>query len=129
MPGLRSGTGGQVLHRSSAVLALRHGNAGERQRRASRRHEDAGRRKFFSEFFSIFAAVFFEKREISETIDGGNEHLVKCSNKPDGRETFYKDAAAMSYKQLIKKYQLQLSFQRTLYRRLVKKIRSFLGWG
>ena len=78
-------------------------------------------------FNLIESEIFYEKREISETIDGGNEQLVKCSNKPDGRETFYKDAAVMSCKQLIKKYQLQLSFQRTLYRRLVEKIRSFLG--
>lgn len=78
-------------------------------------------------FDSITSEIFFEKRDISETILGGNEHLVKSSDKPIGRDTFYKDAAGTSYKQIIKKYKLQLNAKPTLIRRLFNKVRRFLG--
>jgi coenzyme F420-reducing hydrogenase beta subunit len=78
-------------------------------------------------FGSITSDIFFDKRDITETINGGNEQLVRSSSRPTGRDTFYKDAAGTSYKQIIKKYKLQLNAKPTLIRRLFNKVRRFLG--
>lgn len=78
-------------------------------------------------FGSITSDIFFDKRDITETINGGNEQLVRSSSMPTGRDTFYKDAARTGYKQIIKKYRLQLNAKPTLIRRLFNKVRRFLG--
>lgn len=52
--------------------------------------------------------IFFEERDIQETIDGGNEQLVHPSIKPKGRDTFYSDAKTLTPEQLIEKYHLKL---------------------
>ena len=78
-------------------------------------------------FGSITSDIFFDKRDITETINGGNEQLVRSSSRPTGRDTFYKDAARTGYKQIIKKYRLQLNAKPTLIRRLFNKVRRLLG--
>ncbi|SMG30171.1 Coenzyme F420 hydrogenase/dehydrogenase, beta subunit C-terminal domain [Fibrobacter sp. UWB13] len=78
-------------------------------------------------FGSIKSDIFFDKRDITETINGGNEQLVRSSSRPTGRDTFYKDAARTGYKQIIKKYRLQLNAKPTLIRRLFNKVRRLLG--
>ena len=71
-------------------------------------------------------SLFFERRDIQETIDGGNEQLVKPSAKPVERATFYHDAQMMSYKKLINKYQLKLRRKTPLRQRLKLMLKRLL---
>lgn len=60
-------------------------------------------------FQNIKNNIFFEEREITETIKGGNEQLVYPSKRPVERDLFYEDAFSMSYKKLSLKYNLNLA--------------------
>ena len=70
--------------------------------------------------------IFYELRDIQETIDGGNEQIVKPSNRPSERDDFYKDAKVMSWRKLIKKYNLNLREKATFCSRVKHKIKYFL---
>lgn len=59
-------------------------------------------------FQNIKNNIFFEEREITETIKGGNEQLISPSKRPIERDSFYEDAFKMSYKKLSLKYNLNL---------------------
>ncbi len=58
-------------------------------------------------FDSIKERVYAEPRDVSETIDAGNDQLRCPSHRPDERTTFYADAYSMSLKDLIAKYGLR----------------------
>lgn len=75
---------------------------------------------------TIKKGIFYEQRDIQETIDGGNEQVVKPSCRPKERDNFYKDAKVMSWRQLIKKYHLTLREKATLFRRIKHKIKKLL---
>lgn len=70
--------------------------------------------------------VYCEPRDVQETIAGGNEQIVKPSDRPVERDTFYVDAKAMSYKKLIKKYNLKLRGQNTLSHRIKHRIKLLI---
>ena len=70
--------------------------------------------------------IFYEERDIQETINGGNEQLVSPAIRPVERDTFYKDANQLNYKELIKKYQLKLREKETILQRIKKKIKSVI---
>lgn len=78
-------------------------------------------------FSAISNNIYFEERDINETIDGGNAQLVSPSRKPFGRKTFYGDFNSFGVKNIIKKYELKtISKPRPIYIRLairlIKKI-------
>lgn len=68
--------------------------------------------------------IFYELRDIQETIEGGNEQLVKPSNRPAERDSFYKDAKVVNWRKLIKKYHLNLREKPTLCSRVKCKIKK-----
>lgn len=76
---------------------------------------------------SVKDNIYYELRDIQETIDGGNEQIVKPSNRPAERDNFYKDAKNMSWRKLIKKYNLNLRGKATLFSRIKRKIKQLLG--
>lgn len=82
-------------------------------------------------FEEIKEKLTYQLRDIQESIDGGNEQLVKASTKPIERQSFYKDAFVMPYNKLVSKYQLVLKQNpnNMLYkiRCKVGKIKSLLG--
>lgn len=72
---------------------------------------------------SISQNIYCEKRDIQETIDGGNAQLVSPSRKPAGRITFYTDLNSMGIKKVIEKYGLKtLLKQRPRFIRLIMKL-------
>lgn len=71
--------------------------------------------------------IYCEPRDIQETIDGGNEQIIKPSNRPIGRDTFYLDAQIMNYRKLIKKYKLSLRRKTSFAFILRTKIKKLLG--
>lgn len=75
---------------------------------------------------SIVGKIYYELRDIQETIDGGNEQLVKPSVRPVERDTFYQDAQTMSYKKLIKKYHLKLRCDMSFRQRVKSKLKRLL---
>lgn len=75
-------------------------------------------------FEKIKDNIYFEERDIQETIDGGNEQLIKCASKPLGRDSFYRDSNVLSWKKLIKKYNLKTNNSPSLLKRLVWKIKN-----
>lgn len=75
---------------------------------------------------SIVGKIYYELRDIQETIDGGNEQLVKPSVRPVERDTFYQDAQTMSYKKLIKKYNLKLRCDMSFRQRVKSKLKRLL---
>jgi len=75
-------------------------------------------------FDKIKNQIFFEERDIQETIDGGNEQLVHPSVKPLGRDTFYADAKKLTPQELIKKYNLKIiKAPAPLWRRCLGKLK------
>lgn len=72
--------------------------------------------------------IFYEERDIQETINGGNEQLVSPTTRTIERDTFYKDANLLNYKKLIKKYNLKLRKKTTILQRIMKKIKSVLKY-
>lgn len=68
--------------------------------------------------------IYYEKRDIQETIDGGNEQLVKPSERPLGRDTFYIDAKRMTTRNLVRRYGLKIMLKHSLASRVKRKIRS-----
>lgn len=52
--------------------------------------------------------ITYTQRDIQETIEGGNEQLIKPSACPTERADFYKNAYRLSYKELISKYDLTI---------------------
>lgn len=77
-------------------------------------------------FEQIKANIYFEERDIQETIDGGNEQLIKCTSKPLGRDSFYRDSKVLSWKQLVKKYNLKTRNRPSVFKRLVCKIKNYI---
>lgn len=59
-------------------------------------------------FETIKHAISYQKRDIQESIDGGNEQLERPSVRPLERDYFYRDAFSLSYGKLISKYKLEL---------------------
>ena len=79
-------------------------------------------------FTQIKDNIYSEERDIHETIDGGNEQIVRPSQKPLGRDTFYQDNQTLSIKELIRKYNLVVSGkQRSLLTRVVGKIKRIFN--
>lgn len=76
---------------------------------------------------AIEGNIYYEQRDIQETIDGGNEQLVKPSIRPVERDTFYQDAQIMSYKKLIKKYQLKLRNRMPFRQRIKSRLKRLLN--
>lgn len=70
--------------------------------------------------------IYFEERDIQETIQSGNEQLVHASVKPVERDTFYKDAFVMDFKTLVRKYDLEIIKKRTLLRRILSKLKRLV---
>ena len=67
--------------------------------------------------------LFIEERPLSEAIRG-NRNLSVCSVRPEGRDTFYRDAETMPTDLLMKKYALSPSFKdylRPLKRKLMSR--------
>ena len=84
---------------------------------------EAGKRLFDR----IKDGIFATPRDIQETIDGGNEQLVKSSSKPEGRDDFYRDAKTMSVSKLVKKYHLSLrQAPPTKFGKIKRKIKKIL---
>lgn len=52
-------------------------------------------------------SIYSEERDIQETIQGGNEQIVRASEKPVLRNTFYADLFSLSFEHLIAKYELK----------------------
>lgn len=71
--------------------------------------------------------IFFENRDIQETIEGGNEQLIKSADKPIGRESFYRNAFAIEEKEIIRKYNLQIKENPTFFNRVKRKIKKFIN--
>ena len=66
--------------------------------------------------------MFVEERPLSEAIQG-NHNLSKCSSRPKGRDTYFKDAEEMPIGQLMKKYGLAPTIKdylRPLKRKLIQ---------
>lgn len=82
--------------------------------------------KGFLLFEQIKENIYFEERDIQETIDGGNEQLIKCSTKPFGRDSFYRDSKVLSLQKLIKKYNLKTRNNPSVLNRLAYKIKKFI---
>lgn len=77
-------------------------------------------------FNAVKDDLFYEARDISETIEGGNRNLVQPSNRPAGRDSFYLDAVKMTYKGLIKKYGLQIRKKRTIAGKMIQKMKRIV---
>lgn len=77
-------------------------------------------------FGKIQDKVFCEERDIQETIDGGNEQLVKSSCKPSARNTFYKDFHQHGMDYVIKKYHLNLKKKKSLAKKLMSTIKKMI---
>ena len=73
-------------------------------------------------FGSIKEQLHSEKRDIHETINGGNEQLIRPSLKPIERDTYYEDFYLNGMSYVIKKYKLSLR------RKSVWKIIKALLW-
>ncbi len=73
-------------------------------------------------FESIKERIFYEERDIQETIDGGNEQLVKSSVRPIQRDNFYIDTKKLNYIDLINKYHLDIIRKPTIIRKLISII-------
>lgn len=71
-------------------------------------------------FNKISKNIFYEERDIQETIDGGNEQLVKPSKKPFGRESFYNDFYSHGVSYIIRKYKLKLSSNSFIQKLFIK---------
>lgn len=69
--------------------------------------------------------IFFEERDIQETIDGGNEQLVDSSDKPKERDTFYHDAFVLNEMKMVKIYNLQIKETPTFFNRVKLKLKMF----
>lgn len=76
---------------------------------------------------TVRSNIYIEPRDIQETIDGGNEQIIKPSKRPVERDTFYVDAQTMSYRKLIKKYHLKLRQQISLASRVKSKMKKLLS--
>lgn len=78
-------------------------------------------------FSSITQNIYFEKRDIQETIDGGNLQLVSPAKKPEGRNTFYIDLNSFGLAYTLKKYNLKtLHKPRPIFIRLFVKIYNLI---
>lgn len=79
-------------------------------------------------FTQIKDNIYSEERDIHEAIDGGNEQIVRPSQKPLGRDTFYQDNQTLSVKELIKKYNLVIpQAPGSLLTRVIRKIKRMLS--
>lgn len=83
--------------------------------------------KGLSLFSQVSSNIYFEERDIQETIDGGNEQLVKPSIRPVGRDTFYQDNKKLPIKDVVEKYNLTLSYPPVnVIVRIIRKIKRVL---
>lgn len=83
--------------------------------------------KGLSLFSQVLSNIYFEERDIQETIDGGNEQLVKPSIRPIGRDTFYLDNKKLPIKDVVEKYNLTLSYPpANVIVRIIRKIKRVL---
>ena len=83
--------------------------------------------KGLSLFSQVSSNIYFEERDIQETIDGGNEQLVKPSIRPIGRDTFYLDNKKLPIKDVVEKYNLTLSYPpANVIVRIIRKIKRVL---
>lgn len=80
-------------------------------------------------FNSIKERIFFEERDIHETIDAGNDQLTHPSIRPQERDYFYIDAYTLNFKDLIRKYNLRYQKKISLLSLLKSKIKSILSLG
>lgn len=60
-------------------------------------------------FELIKSRIYYEHRDIQETIDGGNEQIVAPPTRPVERNNFYHDLYRMPIEEVIHKYHLELT--------------------
>lgn len=77
-------------------------------------------------FDAIKAQIEYEHRELIESIEGGNRQLVEPSAYPKERHSFYKDAYALPYKKLIRKYRLEVIKRPSIIVSCISKIHNCL---
>lgn len=70
--------------------------------------------------------VYAEIRDVSETIEAGNEQLRNPSNRPQERDTFYVDAYSLSLQQLVMKYKLDYKKMPPLTVRIKSRVKSII---
>lgn len=84
-------------------------------------------------FESIRNRIYAEIRDISETIEAGNEQLRKPSNRPQERDSFYVDAYTLSVQELVMKYRLNYKKMPSLTIRMKSRVKSIIKdlikWG
>ena len=85
-------------------------------------NSDKGR----SLFDSIKKSIYAESRDISETIEAGNEQLKCPSHRPKERNTFYADAYSSSLQDLVDKYCLSYKKRPSLVIRIKSRIKSII---
>lgn len=78
-------------------------------------------------FEEIRDRIYAEPRDITETIDAGNEQLKRPSYRPAERTTFYSDAYSISLTDLIIKYNLKYNKAPSLRIRLKSKLKFLLS--
>lgn len=71
--------------------------------------------------------VFYEIRDIQETINGGNEHIIMPTKRPIERDSFYKDATSMSWHKLISKYNLNLRTKTSMVAKIKIRFKKLIG--
>ena len=75
-------------------------------------------------FKAIKDQIFYQARDLQETINGGNEQLIQSALRPAGRDYFYFDAKNMSDIELVHKYNLALTSKKTIVYRVKRKLKS-----
>lgn len=77
-------------------------------------------------FADIRNYIYAEPRDVSETIEAGNEQLLRPSSRPSERDSFYTDAYRLPLSKLIRKYGLNYVRVPSLASRIKSKIKSIL---
>lgn len=77
-------------------------------------------------FDKIKNNIEYDKRDINETISGGNEQLIKSSTRPPERDEFYTDAFNLSFKKLIKKYKLSVKKKPSMFKSIKYRIKNLI---
>lgn len=77
-------------------------------------------------FNKIKSNIEYDKRDINETISGGNEQLIKSSTRPPERDEFYTDAFNLSFKRLIKKYKLSVKKKPAIFKGFIIRLKKLL---
>lgn len=75
-------------------------------------------------FNEIKERIYFDERDIQETIQGGNEQIVRASAIPEMRNTFYVDLYSHSIEQLISKYGLKTIEPVSLVHQVVNLVKN-----